>query len=247
MAKITTIEEGIESIYRKNEFGEVPEWKFIPRTGEEFTDSIELNGETFPVFAWRGEPQTASVANSALRSMGLCRSVKISGAISKTVGLNRFLYKELETAEWMLGSEIKHLTAFVNDKSCNAILRMKNDKVAVLELGANLPDGADEQTRHTAWGTKGMASTRVVSEKIRPQAVYLYNNDPIPTTYNDNMSALYGLSQDDCVKTVTIAMMLLGKVDYRAWKSKHEKLLKYIEAIYKSSELGERVTVGGDE
>ncbi len=243
MTKITTIEEGVSAIYKKNEFGEVPAWKFVPRQDGDFTDHIEINGELFPVFFWRGEPQTCSIANNAKRGMGSSCSLKISGAISKDVGLDRFLYKELETAEWVLDSEIKHLTAFVNDATCNAILRMKNGKVAILELGACLPSDAEEQTRHTAWGTKGMASTRVVSQKVRPKSVYLFADGAEPKTFNDEMTVLYGLEPEDCTKTVVIASMLLNKMDYKFWKDKHQKLLKYIDAIYLSSKTGERIVV----
>lgn len=243
MAKITTIEEGIRSIYKINEFGEVPAYSVIPCKDGEYTEHLTFNGKTYPIFAWRGVPPTASVAGSARSGMGSCCSMKISGAISRDYGLDKFLYKEIDTAEWALNSEVQHLTAFVNDKACNAILRMKNGKVAVLELGACLPADADEQTRHTAWGTKGMASSRVVSEKIRPQAVYLYNKSATPTTFNDNMSALYGLNQDDCAKAVIIASMLLGKVNADEWVNKHDRLVKCVKAIHKSSATGERIVI----
>ena len=247
MAKVTTIEEGIRSIYKINEFGEVPEYAIIPRKDGDFTDHLSFNGKIYPIFDWRGVPNVASVANSARRSMGSCCSMKISGAISRDVGLDRFLYKEIDTAEWALDSTVQHLTAFVNGETCNAILRMKNGKVAILELGACLPSEADEQTRHTAWGTKGMASDRVVSQKIRPQAVYLYNDGKTPITYNDNMTAIYGLNQDDSAKAVMVASMLLGRVNANEWAEKHEKLVKYVQAIHLSSQTGERVVVGEAE
>lgn len=243
MDKINTIEEGVASIYAKNEFGEVPNWKLIAKKDGEFTDHVEIDGKIYPVFAWRGDPQICYVANNARGNMGSCCSLKISGAISKDFGLDNFLYKEFETAEWALNSEIKHLTAFINDNSCNVIARMENDKVAVLELGANLPVGAEEQTRHTAWGTKGMASSRIISQKVRSQTVYLFNDGPTPTTYNDEMTALYGLSHDDCSKTVVIASMLLNKIDYKLWNDKHEKLVGYVKAAHLSAETGERVIV----
>lgn len=243
MTKITTIHEGLKSIYAKNEFGEVPNYEIVARKEGEFTDHLLINGELFPIFYWRCEPQTASVANKAKREMGKCCSLKISGAISSDYGIDRFLYKELETAEWILDSEIKHLTAFVNGNTCNAILRMKNDKVAVLELGATLPVDAEGQTRHTAWGTKGMASTRIISQKVRGKSIYLFNDGPTPTTFNDEMTALYGLSPEDCTKTVTIASMLLNRCDYKAWKVKHDKLVSYVKAVYKSAKTGERVVI----
>ena len=247
MAKINTIEEGIKSIYTLNEFGEVPNYQILPLTQNDYTETLSFNGNEYPIFYWRAEPQTSAVANNARRNVGFPCSLKISGAISKDYGIDKFLYKELDTAEWILNSEIAHLTAYVNGACCNAILRMKNGKVAILELGATLPVGAEEQTRHTVWGTKGMSSSRVISQKVRGKSVYLFNDGPTPVTFNDEMSTLYGLSPEDCTKTVAVASMLLGKMDCESWKNKHQKLLDYIDAVYKSSKTGERVVVGGND
>ncbi|MBO5712669.1 MAG: hypothetical protein J6R88_00495, partial [Clostridia bacterium] len=233
----------VKALFAVNELGAVPEYSIIKRKDGEFTDHLLLNGKTYPIFDWRYDAPTGLVSWYAQVGIGDTCSYKASGAISESVGIDRFLYKELDTAESVLQSKIKHLTAFVNKNACNVILRMQNDKVAVLELGATMPSDAEEQTHHSAWGTKGMVSDRVVSSKIRPQSVYLYNDGKNPTTYNDNNGILYGLSADDCAKASAIAMMLLNKVNYIEWADKHEHLLNCIKAVYKSNELGKRVSV----
>ena len=241
MAKINTIDEGIKAIYLKNEYGEVPAYEIKPLKEGEYTESLVIDGEEYPIFFWRGEPQTVAVANN---NCGAC-SMKISGAIANDFGLKRFLYKEIETATWALKSDVKRITAFVNGNTANVIIRMQNETVAILELGATLPVGTQEQTRHTVWGRKGMVSSRIISQKVRGQSVYLFNDGPIPTTFNDEMSVLYGLSPEDCTKTVTIASMLLEKFDYKGWKQKHELLVKYVDAVYESSKTGASVEFNG--
>lgn len=243
MEKVTSIEQGIAQYFKLDERGEPKKYKLIKKKDGEFTDFIELDGKVYPVFSWRSEPQTASVANSAKNRMGDSCSLKISGAVPKDFGLDRFLYRELDVAEWVLDSKIKHLTAFVNKNAANVIVRTENDKVAVLELAASLPVGAAEQVRHTAWGTVGMASDRVVSNKIRPQGVYYYNDvDPVPTTFNDDLYYMYGLNQDDTAEAVCILQMLIGAFSGEEFLKKDEQLKKYIKAVYLSAETGERVT-----
>ena len=62
-----------------------------------------------------------------------------------------------------------------------------------------------------------------------------------------NMTAIYGLNQDDSAKAVMVASMLLGRVNANEWAEKHEKLVKYVQAIHLSSKTGERVVVGEAE
>ncbi len=242
MEKVTSIEQGVAQYFKLGGLGEAKEYKLIKRKNGEFTDFIEFDGKKYPVFSWRSEPQTASVAGSAKNRMGDSCSFKISGAVPKDFGLDRFIYRELDVAEWTLDSKIKHLTAFVNNNAANIIVRMENDKVAVLELAASLPAGAAEQVRHTAWGTVGMASDRVVSNKIRPQGVYYYNDvDPIPATFNDDLYYMYGLNQDDTAEAVCVVQMLLGAFSGEEFLKKDEDLKKYVKAVYLSAETGERV------
>lgn len=242
MKKIKSIEEGVASCFEAGEYGEVPKWTFMPRQAGEMTAHIVTGGKTYPVFDWRCEPQPLAVANRAKNGIGTLCSLKTSGAIDKSFGLERQLYKELDTAEWMLGSQIKYLTAYVNQNAANVIVRMKNDTVAILELGSALPEGAQEQTRHTVWGTHGMASTRVVSQKLKYHSIYLFTDGPVPETFNDTTGYLYGLNEADATATVCIGKMLLGRYDIDGWIEQDRKLREYVKAVYRSSETGERIT-----
>ena len=242
MKKIKTIEEGVASCFAAGEYGEVPQWTFLPRKEGEMTAHIVKDTKIYPIFDWRCEPQPLAVANRARNGIGALCSLKTSGAIDKTFGLERQLYKELDTAEWMLGSQIKHLTAYVNQNATNVIVRMKNETVAILELGAALPEGSQEQTRHTVWGRQGMVSTRVVSQKLKYHSVYLFTDSPVPETFNDTTGYLYGLNEADATTTVCIGKMLLGRYNLDSWIEQDEKLRAYVKAVYRSSETGERIT-----
>ena len=145
------------------------------------------------------------------------------------------MLKELDNAEWILDSKIKKLTAFFNQNAVNVILKMNNDKVAVLELGATLPYGTEDQIRYTVWGRQGMESSRVVSTKVVPQSVYLYTDKKEPYTFNDATKELFGLSLSESNLAVAVYKMLTGKVDLKWLKNRENQLIAYLNAIYESS------------
>ena len=235
MIKNLTIEDGVNSLFQVNGIKDAPKWKFLPKTENDYTDKVLIDGQVYPIFYWRHDPQIQAIMRNGKYNIGGSCSAKISGMIDKTYGLDAFLYKEIDNAEWILDSKIKKLTAFVNQNAANLLLKMENEKVAVLELGANLPEGAEEQTRHTVWGKMGMESTRVVSTKVRPQSVYLYTDRAEPYTFNDATIELYGLSLYDATIAVSIFKMLTGKVDLAWIRQRDRQLVSYINKVYESS------------
>ena len=116
----------------------------------------------------------------------------------------------------------------------NMLCTMENDRVALFELGATLHDDADEQGRHTYWGEEGMASDRVVSQKLPGRAVYLFTQDrPEPETFHDLFIYVYGLNRTDALKATCIAEILLGRRDISDWKEKDQH---YRRCIAKAAE-----------
>ena len=87
MEKITSIEQGVAQYFKLGGLGEAKKYKLIKRKDGEFTDFIEFDGKKYPVFSWRSEPQTASVAGSAKNRMGDSCSFKIRARFRKISGL----------------------------------------------------------------------------------------------------------------------------------------------------------------
>ena len=232
-----SVKDGVLSLLKTNDIKIESEWRYLAKGVKDLTDRISINGETYPLFFWRSDPQIQAVARNAKNNIGGSVSAKISGMVERSYGIDAFLYKELDSAEWILDSEIKKITAYVNKNAINATLLMKNGKVAVLELGATLPDGAEEQTRHTAWGKQGMESTRVVSTKVRPQSVYLFTDRVEPYTYNDATKELYGLTLAQATAAVAVYKALIDKSDLSFYTERDKKLRFYIEKVYESDRM----------
>ncbi len=229
-----SVKYGVLSLLKKNETDSATTWEYVKKAQSDLTDCVIIGGKKYPLLYWRCDPQIEAVARNAKNNIGGSVSAKISGMVSRDYGIEAFLYKELDIAEWILDSEIKKITAYVNKNAINATLLMKNGKVAALELGATLPYGAEEQTRHTAWGKQGLESTRVVSTKIRPQSVYMFTDRQEPYVFNDATKELYGLTLADATAAVAVFKIITGNTDLTFNEERDKKLRYYIEKVYES-------------
>ena len=141
MNKNKSVKDGVISLLTKNKKVITAKWEYLAKAAGEMTETVIIDGEKYPLFYWRDDPQIQAIARNAKNNIGGSVSAKISGMVSREYGIDAFLYKELDAAEWILDSEIKKITAYVKDNAANVILVMQNEKVAMLELGATLPDG----------------------------------------------------------------------------------------------------------
>lgn len=231
MKRCLTIEEGVNNILAIFQC-EPSAWELIPEKRGEYTDTLVLEGEKYPLFWWRTDPQVDMMQELA-PDRKLC-SMKLNRTCPKCWGLEKLLYKELDIAELMLRSRVKTVMNFRQGDSMNMLCTMENDRVALFELGATLHDDADEQGRHTYWGEEGMASDRVVSQKLPGRAVYLFTQDrPEPETFHDLFIYVYGLNRTDALKATCIAEILLGRRDISDWKEKDQH---YRRCIAKAAE-----------
>jgi hypothetical protein len=121
---------------------------------------------------------------------------------------------------------------------------MANERVAIFELAAVLHEDTPEQGRHTYWGQDGMASDRVVSQKVPSEAVYLFTDEEEKAeTYNDIFLYMYGLNKTDATKAAAIAEILMGWREADDWTQKDAHYRRCIEAAWRSAESGQRVEV----
>ena len=224
----STIEEGVQNALEI--FGVTPKvaWRLIPAGEGAYTDTLELDGEAYPLFWWRCDPQVGSMYGKA-PSRKIC-SMKLNRVAAKSQGLKKLLYKELDIAEFIMGTKVKTVMSFQNGNSMNMLATMENDRVALFELGATLHDETPEQGRHTYWGEEGMASDRVVSQKVASEAIYLFTEEAKDAeTFNDIFIYLYGLSRTDTLKATIIAEILMGRRSVADWRQRDAHYIRCIE------------------
>ena len=242
MKKCLTIEDGVRSALATYQVESKVQWSLLPAGEGDYTDTLVLDGVKYPLFWWRCDPQVGAMYSKA-PSRKLC-SMKLNRAGSKSAGLEALLYKELDIAQWIMGSPVRTVMSFRKGNSMNMLATLQNDRVALFELTASLHDDTPEQGRHTYWGEEGMASDRVVSQKVASEAIYLFTEDAKdPQTYNDIFIYMYGLSRTDTLKATLIAEVLMGRRDVSGWDELDKFYRRCIAACAVSEETVRRVEV----
>lgn len=242
MEKCTTIEEGVQNVLTQLRIQLDKKWQFVPAGENDLTDTLVLDGESYPLFWWRADPQIATIAKLA-PSRDIC-SMKLNRTCSRSLGLDKLLYRELDIAEFVMGTRVKTMMNFRNGNSMNMLCTMENDRVALFELAATLHDDSPEQGRHTYWGSNGMASDRVVSQKLPSEALYLFTEDKAdPTLYNDLFLLMYGLDRTTTLKAATITEILLGRRDISDWKVRDQHYRRCIRIAQESAQKVCRLAV----
>ncbi len=242
MKKCKTIEDGIASVIEMYRFHIDTEWRYLPAEEGDLCDKLILNGEEYPFFWWRGDTQISALTQLAPERKPC--SFKLNRTCTKSEGLDRLLYRELDVAEQVLGAPLAKVMCYRNEPALNMIATAENGRVAIFELAAVLNDDTAEQGRHTYWGEDGMASDRVVSQKTASEAVYLFTEDQKePETYNDIFNYMYGLSKADATKAATILSILLGALDISDWKEKDAHYRRCMAAAEESAKSGCRKEV----
>ena len=143
-----------------------------------------------------------------------------------------------------MNSAVRSVMNFQNGNAMNMLATLENETVALFELTASLHDDTPEQGRHTYWGEEGMASDRVVSQKVASEAVYLFTEDAKdPQTYNDIFIYMYGLDRTDTLKATLIAEVLMGLRDVSDWNERDKHYRRVIAAAAESARTVRRLEV----
>lgn len=235
MNKCNTVADGVAAILAIYDCAPACSWQLIPAGEGDLTDVLVLDGVSWPLLWWRADTQIVQMKRLA-PDRNPC-SMKLNRTCSQKEGLERLLYRELDIAELMLDAPVRDVMCMKNGKSMNIVATMENERVAIFELAATLNDNTREQGRHTYWGTDGMASDRVVSQKPPAEALYLYTEDKADAeVYNDIFIYTYGLSMTDATKAACIAEILMGRRDIADWREKDAHYRRVLDAVKTSDE-----------
>ena len=242
MKKCLTVEDGVRNALATYDIEPKVQWSLVPAGEGDYTDQLVLDGKVYPLFWWRCDPQVGAMYSKA-PDRKIC-SMKLNRAGAKSAGLEALLYKELDIAEWIMDSSVRTVMNFQNGNAMNMLATMENETVALFELTASLHDDTPEQGRHTYWGEEGMASDRVVSQKVASEAVYLFTEDAKdPQTYNDIFIYMYGLDRTNTLKATLIAEVLMGLRDVSKWNERDKHYRRVIAAAAESARTVRRLEV----
>lgn len=220
MIRANSVEQGIKTLLNKN-FQDITNWRIESKSADNYTDTLIIaGGEKVPLLWWRYRQKLTGVFNIARSRLGALCSVKSYAFEPITMRLDDVLYREIDLAQWWLGTKAEYIMGFETGECGNYAVKMLNGTVANLEITCTLPALAPSQHKRTVFGTEGMASDMVVDNMIAQPNVHLFNDGACPKAYNDTESWMYGLSQDDTERAYCAAMLLMGK----------ENVQEYVEA-----------------
>lgn len=180
------------------------------------------------------------VNNGTVEHPCLLRFCHLTG---RNTSLENLLYREFDLAEFITGHRIVALhAAFTEGRSGSVIIRLDNGVVGSVEVGNQLPDGADEVDRHEIIARRGVASDIVVDTQIPQQSVYLYKEEGTET-YKDTDSELFGLSgeQIERVRAKFAFLKDRGSAPEHLTQDAHIKAA--VEAALKSNETHKKIVL----
>ena len=239
MKQITSIREGVENLLKIKEITNAPAWEIVKASNGELYDTVLVDGKAYPLFWWRYNSQQAAIRSNAKTIQ--CVTAKLNLCCDKTEGIDRLMFREFDLAEWFMYSKIKYFNAFIKNSSANILATMENENAVQIELGATLPEGCEDQGKHTVWGKNGMLGDRVVSEKLRQQSLYVFTDSPRPYLYSDNTYDLYGLNRYEVDVATTIYHILIGNVNLQEWQECAKRLTEYVRLAHVSNNEARKI------
>ncbi len=155
-----------------------------------FCRTVGINGQDVPLFSYRTYPKFDAMKKLELLGTPCALTVTSAG----TDSLGEILFRELDVAEYLLGSETDHITAYRTGDSANLIVGFAGGTTAHMQLHS--ARCGVRQFRHELFTTQGMVADRVVDTVIAQHAINLYTEDGYET-YTDADFLLYGLTQEE--------------------------------------------------
>ncbi len=207
----------------------------------------DLPQSFWPLLPWRFERRFVElkriVDQRTITPVLMCRFSCMTDG--RTLGLAAVLYRELDLAEWLTGATIMAISASITEERwANVIVRLANDVVCSVEIGAGLPAGTVPVDRHELIARRGVACDRVVDSQVPQSSVYALTASGT-AQYTDNDAELFGLPPDDVplVRAAYDALVNPGRVD--AWRKQHRRLVGLVELAFDSSRSRRRLPAEG--
>ena len=241
MKKITTIEEGLESLFQAGQRASVP---FLYRKADrdDRYDTVILDGEAYPIFTWRYHPKYHTLT-ATLPYLGDLSTVKSLDFAPSTRTMAQELFRELDLVEFFLSGNIVSIMGYGTQQAANFIARLDNGTIANLELSVTMPPEANRESKHTIFTNNGMVTDMVADNVIIQQQVHLFNSGKDPVAFTDNDPNLFGLTLEDQNICYAIYALIDGREDREAWKNRIPYLNKLVDGALACLETGKKYVV----
>ena len=238
MKKITTIEEGVESLFLAGQRPSVP-FTYEKAGREDRCDSLILDGERYPIFTWRYHPKYYTL-RSSLPMLGELSTVKSLDFAPRSRTMAQELFRELDLVEFFLSARIISIMGYGNQQAANFIVRLDNGTVANLEMSVTMPEEANRESKHTIFTTNGMVTDMIADNVIIQQQVHLFNKGKDPVAFTDHDVNLFGLELEAQNICYAIYALIDQREDRNEWRNRIPHLNHLVDEALACLETGKK-------
>lgn len=198
------------------------------------------DGKKVKLLPWRKERRftelKALTVNGTLEGVSTLRFAWFSSVKS----LENVLYRELDLAAFLGGSNIKSLYAVVNGKTANVIAKLFDDKSCSIEASAMLPEGREDLDKHEIIARRGVACDRTVDTQVPQASIYQFTSEG-EKRYTDIDTELFGFETDE-ILLIRAAFAVLSQVELAdEWNAIDLTLKQQISDAINSEANGKKV------
>ncbi len=161
--------------------------------------NVIVDDKALPLLPWRKERRITELRNLAVGgTLTGISTMRILRIVHQGADLMQELYREIDIAQFVLGSKIREIFA-IGDKAhaLNLIAKTHDEYVISFEISATLPENAPVIDKHEIIAVSGVACDRAADTQVPQNSIYVYG-DELTAAYTDVDAELYGLTIDQC-------------------------------------------------
>lgn len=201
-------------------------------------NSVYVDGKDYPLLPERSERRFLELKNIAndgtLKNISVMR---ISRIVAKNNNIFDELYREYDICQYVLGENIKTVTAMQNENTLNVIAKTENGIVCTFEIASTLNCDEKPKDKHEIIAERGTACDVVVDAQLKQDSIYLFTDKT--RKYTDCDFELYGLNEEE-IAIVRAAFNIAKSDNLDEVFNIHKNLLTLINATKLSIENGRR-------
>lgn len=205
--------------------------------------NICMNGNIFRATPWRYETKLKALHFLSVEyaAVGEICSYKATRVEAKNANIFEILYSELDICEWLVDDEIASVYALSNqDKTMSLIIKTKKDILCTIDIATTLSEETMPIIKHEIVGKGGFISDRCINEHIPSMDIYVFEEDKkSPATYMAPDLSISGLAPEEVFISENVIDILTNTKPSDVAFMRHNKILYYIDCVYRSIERGE--------
>ena len=204
---------------------------------------VEIGGKLIPFPEWRFDPRISALYNYGSECPESISALNVYSFFGRETSLCAAMYRELDISDYILGSPIAKVTAYVNGEASNLIALTESGTALNLELGCTMANGAKNQCNHRLITKRGMACDMVVDTQTVSGMLNVFTSSGDEYSLDAGDIDLYPLDFEDSFRAFGLRTIVGGTVCGEDLIISDLRSRAVLAAALVSAERGESVKV----